>query len=80
MKVPVCGGCGTAFFAVDSKGKPACPICLDGSTEYVDMPSSFTCSSCGRKSKTKDILKLYRDVPFANPSKGTYYCGCHGWD
>jgi hypothetical protein len=85
MKVKVCQGCGHTFFAVDGKGKPSCPICFgidknSGVPIEVELPKTFTCSSCKKEAKTEDILKQYVSIPFANPTEGIYYCGCRGWD
>ena len=34
---------------------------------------------CKEIKSTKDILKMYSDIPFFN-GKARYYCGCKGWD
>ena len=79
MIVTVCKGCGTKMMATDSEGKPACPICIGLNPESgipleVDMPDTVKCSYCKKEIPTKPSL------PFLDSKRGTYYCGCRGWD
>lgn len=79
MKVTVCKGCGTRMMAVDSDGKPACPICIgispdSGIPVEVEVPNTAKCVYCGTEAEASDRL------PFYSARDNTYYCGCRGWD
>jgi len=81
----VCKGCGSQIQATDGKGNPACPICIginkdSGIVVEINHPDVYMCEICKKERKTKELLKCWKNIPFANPSRGTYYCGCRGWD
>lgn len=81
----VCKGCGIQMEAIDKNGKPACPICLGISPDNsvpmeIEMPDSFTCVYCKKTTPTEELLRQWKHIPFAEPSKRKYYCGCRGWD
>lgn len=83
--IDVCAGCGNAFCAHDKDGKPSCPICwgtspLSGQVRKVDLPEKLKCPSCGVEKSTAELLKKWTKIPFVNPARGEYYCGCRGWD
>ena len=81
----VCKGCGTVFLAKDEKGKDACPICIgispdSGIAVEVELPDQLTCDMCKKSRSTEDLLVQWGKIPFLNPARGQYYCGCRGWD
>jgi len=87
MKKKVCAGCGTVLVAVDSKGNPACPICIgisehSGMVREVEIPDEVlkkaVCPHCKR---TADQTRWnIKDLPFYEAKNNTFYCGCRGWD
>ena len=82
--ITVCKGCRQQMQAVDAQGKPACVTCIGLSPESgvpieVQMPEAFTCDICKVSTSTDEILKEWKDVPFAT-ADGHYYCGCRGGD
>ena len=84
MKLIVCKGCGQQMQAVDKNGNPSCVTCIglnpDNSIPIeVEMPDEFTCDSCNKTTKTEELLKRCREIPFATKD-GRYYCGCRGWE
>lgn len=84
MKIVVCKRCGTAMGAVDEKGNPCCTTCIgepnSGVPVEVDLPDVFECCYCHMSISTVELLKRWKSIPFAEPLRGLYYCGCRGWD
>jgi NMD protein affecting ribosome stability and mRNA decay len=81
IRQKVCKNCGKSIIGVETKTKTEiCVIC--GGTEFqeVELPETLRCRYCGKMSKTKEILKVWRRVPFLDVHNKTYYCGCIGWD
>jgi hypothetical protein len=79
MKVTVCKGCGNRMQAKDEQGNDACAICIGISLDSgipieVEIPDRVKCHYCGVEVKTTPNL------PFLDSKRGTYYCGCRGWD
>ena len=81
----VCKGCGTRMMAKDENGNASCAICIginkdSGIAIEVNLPAQLRCIDCKRVSETVNLLKRWKSIPFVNPSEGTYYCGCRGWE
>lgn len=81
VTVQVCAGCSLQQMARDSTThEPACPIC--GSKEFISstLPEELKCDDCDKVTKTEKILKMWKEPPFYNSKRKTYYCGCRGFD
>ena len=81
IEVSVCAGCGILEMAKDSvTHKPACPICGSKIFKTATLPDKLRCNDCGVEKLTEKILKMYKAPPVYKHGRGTYYCGCYGWD
>lgn len=77
----VCANCGILEMAKDSiTNEPACAIC--GGKDFImsTLPEELKCDDCNKVTKTEKILKMWKSPPFYHSKRGTYYCGCYGWD
>ena len=82
MKQIVCANCGqSGGIAADMiTGEKVCVICLSRQFKEVELPDELTCIYCKKTSKTEDILKIWKKIPFLDINTATYYCGCRGWE
>ena len=79
MRVQICKGCGTNDIQ-DNK----CPICIGlnkDSGEIIEVEineNELVCCYCGKP--WKKFKNQYKEPPFMDINKKTFYCGCMGWE
>lgn len=92
VKIVFCKGCGAKLGdCKNGLGEVVCVMCAgiepeSGVPVTMELPETIHCSDCDStmtlNQDTGRYCEHWKDgiPPFFNAKRGTYYCGCRGWD
>ncbi len=81
MKQLICTNCKQTNTGINTEtNQRRCLTCLGTTFEEIELPDELSCRYCKKTSKTEELLKQWKKIPFLDMKNKTYYCGCRGWD